>query len=175
MKIQVSLSNREKRYQFIYLFGMLLFTMFVLGIIVLKNFDSPFSSTDALETQMLAQKNKFSEEQSIVLPLLKSSYKKISILKQETPQPFAENDIKNSINDVANSFENTAIYDTRKEGYLQIAQFYKMYFEDKKIAAKKTENITMFEKQFEECSIGFKDKEQQLSQKHNAILSRSNQ
>ena len=124
---------------------------------------------------MLEQRNKFAKQQTLVAPLLETSYRKINVLQLATPQPFAENDIKNSINDVANSFENTNIYDTRKEGYLQIAQFYKMYFEDKKIAAKKTENITLFQKQFEECSIGFKEKEQQLSQKKNAILSRSGQ
>jgi hypothetical protein len=174
MEMHTSLSRREKRYQFIYLSGMLLFTMIVSSIIILRRFDSPFSDADILETQMLDQKNKFAKQQSIISQMLETSYKKIDILKNEMPQPFAENDIKNSINDIANSFENAGIYDTRKEGYLQIAQFYKMYFEDKKIAAKKSENIALFEKQFEECSIGFKDKEQQLSQKRNAILSRSN-
>jgi hypothetical protein len=175
METYVSLSKREKRYQFIYLLGMLLITVLILSVIVLRRFDSPFSDSNALETQMLEQKNKFAKQQSIVAPLLETSYKKINILKQETPQPFAENDIKNSINDVANCFGNVDIYDTRKDGYLQIAQFYKMFFEDKKIAAKKTENITLFQKQFEECSIGFKDKEQQLAQKKNAMLSRSSQ
>lgn len=173
METSIFLSKREKGYQFIYLLVMLLLALLVLSVIILRKFDSPFSESNALEIQMLEQKNKFIRQQEIVEPLLKKSYEKISILKQETPQPFAENDIKNSINDVANSFENAGIYDTRKEGYLQIAQFYKMYFEDKKIAAKKTENITLFQKQFEECSIGFKEKEQQLIQKQNAILSRS--
>jgi CRISPR/Cas system CSM-associated protein Csm3 (group 7 of RAMP superfamily) len=154
---------------------MSIFVVLIFIIILVRKFDSPFSGSDIFEIQMLEQKNKFAQQQLIVSPLLKTSYKKINILKHETPQPFAENDIKNNINDVANSFENINIYDTRKEGYLQIAQFYKMYFEDKKIAAKKTENITLFQKQFEECSIGFKDKESQLSQKKNAMLSRSGQ
>ena len=175
MEILTSLSKREKQYQFTYLLGMSILATLVFAIIMLRKFDSPFSGTDMLEIQMLEQKNKFARQQLIVFPLLETSYKKISILKQETPQPFAENDIKNSINDVANCFENVDVYDTRKEGYLQIAQFYKMFFEDKKIAAKKSENITLFQKQFEECSIGFKENEQQLAQKRNAILSRSGQ
>lgn len=174
METHISLSKREKRYQFIYLLAMLLITLVLLGIITLRNFIGPFASNDLLETQMLEQKNKFLRQQAIVAPFLETSFLKINILKQETPQPFAESDIKNSINSIANSFENADVYDTRKEGYVQIAQFYKMYFEDKKIAAKKTENIALFEKQFEECSIGFKDKEHQLAQKQNAILSRSN-
>jgi hypothetical protein len=171
METHTSLSKREKRYQFIYLLGMSLLAALVFGIIILYKFDYPFSGADTLEIQMLEQKNKFAQQQLIVSPLLETSYKKISILREETPQPFAENDIKNSINDVANCFENVNIYDTRKEGYLQIAQFYKMYFEDKKIAAKKSENIVLFQKQFEECSIGFKYNQQQLSQIRNTMLS----
>lgn len=175
METHHSLSKREKRYQFVYLLAMSLLAALVFGIIIIRNFHSPFSGSDMLEIQMLTQKNRFAQQQDLVAPLLESAYKKISILKHESPQPFAENDIKNSINDVANSFENVGIYDTRKEGYLQIAQFYKMYFEDKKIAAKKFENIALFQRQFEECAIGFKQTEEQLSQKRNGILSRSGQ
>lgn len=170
----VSLSKQERRYHLVYLISILFLTIFVMGVLILKKVDSPFSQADILEIQMLSQKNKFSDQAKIISPLLESTFRKINILKLETPQPFAENDIKNSINEVANSFENTTIYDPRKEAYFQIAQFYKMFFEDKKIAAKRAENIQLFEKQFEECSIGFKDKEQQLAQKTNAILSRSN-
>ena len=119
-----------------------------------------------MDIQLLAQKNKFSEQQKIVEPLLKNTFTKISILKVEKPQPFVENDIKSSINDLANYFQSNEVFDTRKNDYLQIAKFYRMYFEDKKIAAKKTENIKLFEQQFEECSIGFKEKEQQLAQKY---------
>lgn len=175
MDTPVSLSKREKRFQFIYLIGLLLLSTVLLSVIAFRKYESPFSEYNVLELQMLEQKNKFSKQQDVVSPLLQSTYKKINILKFQTPQPFAESDIKNSINNIANSFENVNVYDTRKEGYLQIAQFYKMYFEDKKIAAKKSENIILFEKQFEECSIGFKEKEQQLAQKQNAILSRSDQ
>ncbi|MDR0794402.1 MAG: type VI secretion system transmembrane protein TssO [Chitinophagaceae bacterium] len=167
-----SLSKREKTYQFLYLIFMLLTALVVLSFLLLRKFNSPFSGADMLELQMLAQKNEFARQQNVVEPLLTATYSKIDLLKPEEIQPFTENDIKNSINDVANSFANVSVYDPRKEAYLQIAQFYKMYFEDKKIAAKKTENIKLFEKQFEECSIGFKEKEQQLAQKKNAILSR---
>lgn len=175
MQTYNTLSSREKIHQFVYLLSMLLVFMGVFCFVIYRKFDNPLSAGNILETQMLEQNNKFMQHQHLVMPLLEISYKKINILQLSSLQPFAENDIKNSINDVANSFANVNIYDTRKEGYVQIAQFYKMYYEDKKIAAKKTENIKLFEKQFEECSIGFKDKEQQLIQRRNAILSRSGQ
>ena len=168
----ISLSKRERRYQFFYLLGMLLVVLLVSGFVFLRKFQSPFTQTDVMDIQLLAQKNKFLEQQKIVEPLLKNTFTKISILKVEKPQPFVENDIKSSINDLANYFQSNEVFDTRKNDYLQIAKFYRMYFEDKKIAAKKTENIKLFEQQFEECSIGFKEKEQQLAQKKNAIIAR---
>lgn len=173
MNISTTFSAREKRYQFLYLLGILAVIVTVFSLVIYQKFHTSLSEGNVLETQMLAQRNKFNQQQTVLTPVLESAYRKINILKDETPQPFAENDIKNSINDIANSFSNAEIYDTRKEGYLQIAEFYKMYFEDKKIAAKKVENIKLFEKQFDECSIGFKEREQQLEQRRNAISSRS--
>lgn len=165
MEKYISLSKREKRYQFIYLLGMLIVAIVVFSLIFFPSFESPFSGKHILEIQMLEQKNKFSKQQEAVTPLLETTYRKISDLKRESPQAYVENDIKNSINEVANSFENREISDDRKAGYLQIAKFYKMFFDDKRIAAKKTENITLFEKQFQECSIGLEKKENQRDAK----------
>ncbi|MGG5506977.1 MULTISPECIES: type VI secretion system transmembrane protein TssO [unclassified Myroides] len=163
-----TLSSSEKIHQFFYLLGMLIFTQVLLGFICLKNYHSPFSQSAILDGQLLEQENKFNNQQRIVKPLLESAFHKINVLADVSPQPQEENEIITSINAVANSFANTAIYDPRKEAYMQISYFYQMFFEDKKVAAKKMENILQFSKQFEECSIGFKDKEQQLNQRKNA-------
>jgi len=168
-----TLSKREQQYQFTYLLAMALLVIGAGIYLISRRFATPLSGNDVLEIQMLAERNKFSRQQYLVFPLIHNAYKKIHILNDSDLHPFAAHDIKNSINAIANSFENSGIYDSRKEGYIQMAQFYKMYLEDKIIAVKKMENITLFEKQYEECAIGFKDKEQQLAQKKNAILSRS--
>lgn len=167
MEKYASLSKREKRYEFIYLIGLLVLTVVVLGAVVLHKFDSPFAKNVTLENQMLEQKRKFAKQQDLVAPLLEETYAKISILKREMPQPFIENDIKSSINEIANSFENIDVFDTRKAGYLQIAEFYKMFYTDKIIITKLGEDIELFERQFEECAIGLEG----IKQKQNAMLS----
>lgn len=167
MEKHASLSRREKRYEFIYLVLLLVLTVIVLSSVILHKYQSPFLNSTSLETQMLEQKRKFAKQQDLVSPLLEETYAKISVLDRETPQPFVENDIKSSINDIANSFENTAVYDTRKEGYLQIAEYYKMFYLDKVIITKLIEDIALFENQFEECAIGLEG----IKQKQNAMLS----
>ena len=173
MQGQITLSKKERHYQFVYLVLMLLAAMIFLGIIFLKGFESPFSSSDMIAIQTLDQKSKFDQQQKIVQPLMDSTFTQINKLTDEAPQPFEENNIRYGINDIANSFENAGVTDLRKQAYPQIAQFYKMYFDDKKLISKKSENIKIFEKQFQDCSIGFKEKKGQLFQRENALKSRN--
>ena len=170
----VSLSRREKYQHFFYLLILTIVATVLISFIFLRNYDSPFGNKIAYEMQLLDQKNKFEKFQKDIYPFLQSTYNKIDGLPQKNIQSFVETDIKNSINDIANASKNNNLFDPRGEDYYQLAKFYKMYFEDKIILGKKTDNIILFEKQFTECSIGFKEKEQQLTQKNAAISSRNN-
>jgi hypothetical protein len=174
MQGQITLSKKERHYQFLYLILMLLAALIFLGIIFLKGFQSPFSDEDIISVQSLDEKAKFDQKQKLSFKTLDSTFSMINRLTDEAPQPFEENNIVYGINDVVNYFQNGEnISDIRKEAYPQIAKFYKMYFNDKKIISSKTENIKNFEKQFEECSIGFKEKKNQLFQRETALKSRN--
>lgn len=174
MQAQVTLSKKEKRYQFLYLILMLFTALIFMGIIFLRGFQSPFSDNDIVSVQMLEEKAKFDQKQKLSYKVLDSTFSMINKLTDEAPQPFEENNIMYGVNDVAGYYQNGEnINDIRKEAYPQIAEFYKMYFNDKKIISSKTENIKNFEKQFEECSIGFKEKKSQLFQRETALNSRT--
>jgi hypothetical protein len=173
MQGQITLSKKEKHYQFLYLLLMLFAGIIFLGIIFLKGFESPFSDSDTLAVQNLEQKAKFDRQQKLVQPVLDSTFAKITRLTDEGGQSFEENEIMTKINDVENSFNNTDVSDIRRDAYPQIAHFYKMYFDDKKRISAETDNIKKFEKQFEDCSIGFKETKSQLMQRQNAIKSRT--
>ncbi|MFC3161043.1 hypothetical protein SAMN05443633_101121 [Chryseobacterium arachidis] len=173
MQGQITLSKKEKHYQFLYLILMLFAAIIFLGILFLKGFESPFSDEDVISIQSLEEKAKFDQKQKFTFKLLDSTFSQIDRLKDEAPQPFVENNIMNGINDVANQLANDNTTDIRKDAYPQIAKFYKMYFDDKKVISSKTENIKSFEKQFEECSIGFKEKKSQLFQRETALKART--
>lgn len=152
---------------------MLLTAMIFLGVIFLKGFESPFSDEDIRGIQNLEQKAEFEQHQKIILPIMDSTYTMITKLTDETPQPFVENNIFNNINDLNGYFKNNEIADIRKDAYPQIARFYKMYFDDKKVISTTTEDIKKFEKQVEECRIGFKDKQNKLYDRENALKART--
>lgn len=174
MQGQITLSKKERHYQFLYLIVMLFAALIFLGIIFLKGYDSPFSDEDIVSVQSLEEKAKFDQKQKQSFKVLDSTFSMINRLTDEGPQPFEENNIVYGINDVVSFFQNGEnINDIRKDAYPQIAKFYKMYFNDKKVVSSKTENIKSFEKQFDECSIGFKEKKSQLFQRETALKSRS--
>ncbi len=52
--------------------------------------------------------------------------------------------------------------DPRKESYLKIAKFYKMYLDDKKIESNRKDNVGIYKKQFEDCTLSYQTKQQQL-------------
>ncbi|WP_410879195.1 type VI secretion system transmembrane protein TssO [Myroides sp. DW712] len=167
-----SLSQKEQRYQLLYLIGMLIFVLVLLGAIFLRGYSSPFAKEAVMEAEMLDQKYAFNVEQKRLEPIVASTFHQISILTLTYPKPIEENEINHHINQLTRAFTSLVIDDPRKAVYGQMASFYGMYLEDKKIIAKKTENIELFRKQFEACSIGFKDKEQQLIQRRNSVLTR---
>ena len=174
MQVNITLSNKEKRYYFLYLLGLLFFSFLLLSLVVLYRTESPFNNSDILAIQTLQEKAKFDNRQKIAQPVIDSTFNKIEKVSTDDHNPLQENEIRYSINDIANIFETVNITDPRKQSYIQIAQFYKMYMEDKDIAGKKNENIRIFTKQFEDCSIGFKEKKNQKLQRDNALLMKNN-
>lgn len=153
---------------------MLFAAMIFLGILFLKGYDSPFSDEDVRGIQNLEQKSKFEQNQKVIIPIMDSTYSMITKLTDVAPEPFVENNISLGINDLQNYFNaKNDITDVRKDAYPQIAKFYKMYFDDKKVISSTTEDIKKFEKQVEDCRIGFKDKQNRLFQRENVLKSRT--
>ncbi|WP_312077206.1 type VI secretion system TssO [Chryseobacterium sp.] len=172
MQANITLSKQEKRYQFLYLILMLFMALIFLGIIFLHNFKSPFSPNDILKVQTLEQKNKFDIQQKVTQPLVDSTFTKIVALSEETADPVKENQIEYDINTIRNSFLNANINDERKVGYPLIADFYDMFLKDKKWLVKKKENVKRYEKQYEECTIGYQQIKDQLIDRRNAFNAR---
>lgn len=172
MQGQITLSKKERHYQFFYLILMLITAMLFLGVIFLKGFQSPFSDEDVRGIQNLEQKAEFERHQKIVLPIMDSTYTMITKLTDDGPQPFVENNIQLGVNDLNSYFNGTDVVDIRKDAYPQIAKFYKMYFDDKKVISTTSEDIKIFQKQVDECRIGFKDKQNKLYQREQDLKAR---
>jgi uncharacterized protein YpmB len=77
MQGQITLSKKERHYQFFYLILMLITAMLFLGVIFLKGFESPFSDEDVRGIQNLEQKAEFEQHQKI-FSIMDSTYTMIT-------------------------------------------------------------------------------------------------
>lgn len=169
MQGQVTLSKKEKHYQFFYLILMLIVALFFLGVIFLKDFASPFSEADTNSLQILDQKLKFDQQQKIGLKLIDTASARVNRLSVEIQQPVERNDAEYAVQDLANTFQNVVVNDSRKMAFPQIGKFFKMNMIDKERIMKMNETTKTFEKQFEDCQLGYKEKSQTLRDRNNAL------
>lgn len=169
MQGQITLSKKEKRYQLIYLILMLILAIILLGIIFLKGFSSPFSDADLNSIQILEQKTKFNQQQKVGLKLIDTAFVRVNKLSVEQEQSVEKREAEYAIQDVANTYQNYVVNDSRKLAFPQIAVFFKMFMTDKSRVMRLNEDIKSFEKQYEECQMGYKDKSQSLRDRNNAL------
>lgn len=170
MQIQITLSRKEKRYYFLYLLGMLCFAVGVVAVAVLFSHPSPFSESDMHAIYTLQEKNRFEEARKPFQKQTDSTFSKLEKFDAEKTSPLEENDIKMGISEIQNAFALTNVKDPRISAFEQIGRFYKMFYDDKKSAAVIEDNIRIFEKQFDDCSVGYRDRRQQMMQRENAEL-----
>ena len=170
MQLKITLSKKEKRYYFIYLMAMLLMGVIFLGIIFLNKFRSPFGDSDSIAMKTLEQKSIFDNRQKSIQPVVDSTFIRLKRLSSEKPEPVEENELKYEIGDIKEAFSDVIITDSRKNNYPLIAKFYKMYYDDKKVIVNKNDNLKRFNKQFEDCTVGMKDVQQQINLRKNAQI-----
>jgi len=148
---------------------MLIVALFFLGVIFLKDFASPFSEADTNSLQILDQKVKFDQQQKIGLKLIDTASARVNRLSVEIQQPVERNDAEYAVQDLANTFQNVVVNDSRKMAFPQIGKFFKMNMVDKERIMKMNETTKTFEKQFEDCQLGYKEKSQTLRDRNNAL------
>ena len=159
MQQQITLSKQEKRYYFFYLLGILFLAVVFLGILFLQSFESPFAASNDISIQKLEQKAKFNRRQEVAQPIIDSAFTKLKKLSTDDWDTSDEYKVEEKINDINQVFKDEiSITDPRRENYSQIASFYEMYYEDKKIMAKTKDNIKKYERQYDDCVAGIKER-----------------
>nr|WP_314494274.1 type VI secretion system TssO [uncultured Chryseobacterium sp.] len=172
MQGQITLSKKEKRFQFLYLILMLLAAMLFLGIIFLNGFESPFNSSDVLTLKRLEQKSKFDTEQKNIQAIVDSTFMKISSLDAENSEAMKIHDIEKNTDFILSTKKRFPTPDERIEGYPLIGDFYIMYMEDKTTVKNMTEDVKRLEVTLKNCETGYKTNEQRLFEKNIALKSR---
>lgn len=153
----MTINKREKRINLIYL--ILLFVVTTGGAcwFIYKDYDFRiFTQKDYVISKMERVKE-FQSAQQHHKPLMDSLYRKIKEFDPSLNAVYVENDIKFMINDLHVVYEKNNL-DGRYKAFQHVSDFFKMFYEDKKILWHIQQDIVYFQKQLEECEAGLTDK-----------------
>lgn len=151
---------------------MLLAAMILLGIIFLNQFESPFNSSDIVTLKRLEQKSQFDVEQKKIQSVVDSTFVKISHLDAENPEAMTIHEIEKNTDFISTTKKRFITPDERISGYPIIADFYAMYMEDKTMAKNTADDVKRLEAAVKNCEMGYKNNEQRLFDRDNALRSR---
>jgi hypothetical protein len=172
MQGQITLSKKEKRFQFLYLILMLLAAIILLGILFLNRFESPFNSSDVVTLKRLEQKSKFDAEQKKIQSVVDSTFISIAHLDAENPEAMKIHDIEKNTDFISSTKKRFITPDERVDGYPLIAEFYEMYMEDKNMVKNMSDDVKRLEVIVKNCEMGYKNNEQRLFERDIALKSR---
>ncbi|QJW91629.1 type VI secretion system transmembrane protein TssO [Spirosoma taeanense] len=146
------LAMRERRLQFLYLLTAISLLTLLVSLIVFRH--QAYSRTEAnYLSNYIRGKEQMLKSQMNNLSLLDSAYRAIVAYKPEVNAIFVEVDIEEQLNEIRRLSAPQAD-GTRFRAFAQIADFYKMMYDDKKVAWSKQSNISLFQKQLDDCSVG---------------------
>lgn len=160
----LDLHSREHRFLFVYL---LVATGLLAGLtswVLCRNYSFKTENVGYLSDKLKREQQLF-EEQKNYLPLLDSAHHTLATYRPEVTAVFVEADIDNQLSDIrrlyvrrvytANASDDTVRF---FRAFSQVADFYRMLYQDKKILATRQDNVRLLAGQLAECKLDFQAK-----------------
>lgn len=153
MKMQVTLSKKEKRHYFLYLIGMLLLAMIFLYVLLLKKKESPFSTKkeDLISIERLERKAEIDKFQKSAIKRLDSISSKIKKAEREEQLNQIYDD---EIKEINYTLKKIDAIDPRVEDYKLISKFIELYKRDKSVKFSKMNNLENEKTDYRKCQSG---------------------
>jgi len=122
---------------------------------------STFKQKDFIITKMEKVKD-FQEIQKQAMVSVNQLQEKINSFNPGVNAVYEEDNIKFMISELKNVYEKHPL-DTRYKSFAHLADFYYMWYADKKTLWSKDMNIQQFQKKLEECELGLQSKKDDYS------------
>jgi hypothetical protein len=160
----LALHSREHRFLFLYLLLAIGLLAGLTGWVLCRNYSFKTENVSYLSARLKREQQLF-DEQKNYLPLLDSAHHAVATYRPEVTAVFMEADIDNQLSDirrlyVRRVYTTNASDDTVRffRAFSQVADFYRMLYQDKKILATRQANIRLLAGQLTECKLDFQAK-----------------
>lgn len=161
-KERATKNQREKVIAFIYV--SLFFLITTVGCCILLTYYQSSGNIRNQKTFAISKMDRirsYQTMQSKQITIIDSLYNQIKDFNPEVNASYEESDIKFYLNDIKGIYNQNS-HDGRYKIFLQISNFYGMWFDDKKELWSKRKNINTFRKNLEDCEIGLQKKLDEL-------------
>lgn len=162
-KERVTKNQHEKARAFVYVCLLFAFTTAICCILLVHYQGS--DDNKSRKTFAISKMERIRSYQAIQgkqITVIDSLYNQIRQFNPEVNASYEESDIKFYLNDLK-ALYNKNSHDGRYKIFLQVSNFYGMWFDDKKELWSKQKNIKSFKKNLEDCEIGLQKKLDELN------------
>lgn len=148
----IKLSVKERREQFLFLGGIFLFTVSLLGFGLFHDFgDSKTISKEDL-TDKLSRDAEFEELVKVQRATIDTAYKQIVNFDPAVKALFLENDIRYSLGSIKSNYDRQA-FDPRYKSFLQVSLLYNTFFFNRRELKGNINDIDNLRKTLEDCKL----------------------
>lgn len=164
MEETIKMSRKEKRHYLWYLLALYIGSAALLSWIIFMGVASPFATITDQEREQLKQAKIFEQKQHEAVRAYDTVMQSVSMLKTNPANQVLTSDIDHNINYVNSLNDGLPNSDIRSFGFYQMARYLKLHYERALTLRKTAENIQLFEKQLNDCRIGYEQNEQYMNQ-----------
>ena len=162
----IKLSVKERREQFVFLLGIFLFTISLLGFGLLHNFGDENSFSKQELTEKLSQDVGFENVVRVQRATIDTAYKQIVNFDPAIKAVFLENDIKYSLGSIKSNYDRKA-FDPRYKTFLQVSLLYNTLFFNRRELKGNINDIDNLKKSLEDCKLSTRQLKETLGNRSN--------
>jgi len=148
----VKLSVKDRREQFLFLTGIFLLTVSLLGFGLFHDFSSRKSISKKDLRDRLLQDEAFEQQVKVQRATIDSTYKQIVSFDPAVKAVFLENDIRYSLSAIRSNYDRQA-FDLRYKTFLQVSLLYNSFFFNRRELRGNVNDIENLKKALEDCKL----------------------
>ena len=148
----IKLSVKERREQFLFLGGIFLFTVSLLGFGLFHDFGDSKTISKGDLTDKLARDAEFEELVNVQRATIDTAYKQIVHFDPAVKAVFLENDIRYSLGSIRSNYDRQA-FDPRYKTFLQVSLLYNTFFFNRRELKGNLNDIDNLRKSLEDCKL----------------------
>lgn len=157
----VKISVKDRQEQFLFLIGIFLVCMGLLGFGFFYDSGEQQKISKEVLMESLSQDMEFEETVKVQRATIDTAYKEIIVFDPNVRAAFLDNDIKNTLSSIKSNYDRKA-FDLRYKSFLQVSTLYNMLFFNRRELKGNNNDLENLKKSLEDCKLSVRQLKETL-------------